>query len=89
MAKLSQYLEAGQSIWLDDIRRDYFSSGELARLVQLGLRGLTSNPSIFEKAIRGSQEYDKELRELVRQRKNLQIVRFAAVMHRAASPPSG
>ena len=80
MAKLSEYLNLGQSIWLDDIRREYFSSGELARLVQLGLRGLTSNPSIFEKAIRGSQEYDGELRALVRQGKTVQEAYEALVI---------
>ena len=61
----------GQSIWLDDIRRAYFSTGELTRLVEQGLRGLTSNPTIFEKAIAGSADYDVEMRELVRQGKSV------------------
>jgi transaldolase/glucose-6-phosphate isomerase len=80
MAKLSDYLELGQSIWLDDIRREYFTTGELARLVSLGLRGLTSNPSIFEKAIVGSSDYDAELRELVRAGKSLQEIYEALTM---------
>ena len=52
-------LEAlGQSIWLDYIRRDLIVSGELRRLIEKdGLRGMTSNPSIFEKAIAGSSDY--------------------------------
>jgi transaldolase / glucose-6-phosphate isomerase len=49
--------ELGQSIWLDYIRRDFVRSGQLAALVEQGLRGLTSNPSIFEKAITGSNDY--------------------------------
>ena len=54
-------LEAlGQSIWLDYIRRDLITSGELRRLIEEdGLRGMTSNPSIFEKAIAESNLYDR------------------------------
>jgi transaldolase/glucose-6-phosphate isomerase len=49
----------GQSIWLDYIRRDLLTGGELARLVRdEGIRGVTTNPSIFDKAIGGSTEYD-------------------------------
>jgi len=56
----------GQGIWLDYIRRDLFSSGELKRLIeQDGLTGMTSNPTIFEKAISGSSDYDAQLRELL------------------------
>lgn len=52
----------GQSVWLDYIRRSLISSGELQRLVnEDGLRGVTSNPSIFEKAIAGSTDYDNAL----------------------------
>jgi transaldolase / glucose-6-phosphate isomerase len=55
----------GQSVWLDYIRRSLISTGELARLIeQDGLRGVTSNPSIFEKAITGSTDYTKALEEL-------------------------
>ena len=53
----------GQSIWLDYIRRSLITSGELQRLVEEdGLRGVTSNPTIFEKAIAGSTDYDAALR---------------------------
>jgi transaldolase / glucose-6-phosphate isomerase len=65
MTKLHQLAAVGQSIWLDYIRRDLLDSGELARLVDLGLGGMTSNPSIFDKAISNSDEYDEALRELV------------------------
>lgn len=56
----------GQSPWLDNLRRDYLTSGHLARLRDAGVRGLTSNPTIFAKAIGGSAAYDDQLLELVR-----------------------
>ncbi len=55
----------GQSIWLDYIRRDLIAGGGLRRLIEEdGLRGMTSNPSIFEKAITDSHDYDEEIRAL-------------------------
>src|ERR1041385_1825997 len=55
--------ELGQSIWLDYTRRDLIASGELRRMIEEdGLRGMTSNPSIFEKAIVGSQIYEEDIR---------------------------
>src|SRR4029453_16532152 len=55
----------GQSVWLDYIRRSLLTSGELARLIEAdGLRGVTSNPAIFEKAITGSTDYVETLRAL-------------------------
>ncbi len=55
----------GQSVWLDYIRRDLFTSGELKRLIEEdGLRGMTSNPAIFEKAIAGSTDYADLLKSL-------------------------
>ena len=54
----------GQSIWVDFISRDALASGELARLVTSGVLGLTSNPSIFEKAISGSEIYDADIAAL-------------------------
>jgi transaldolase len=55
----------GQSIWLDYTRRDLILSGELRRLIEEdGLRGMTSNPSIFEKAIVGSQNYEEDIRAM-------------------------
>ena len=57
--------EQGQSIWLDYIRRDLMTSGELKRLVEEdGLRGLTSNPTIFENAISKSSDYDKSIQAI-------------------------
>jgi len=54
------FTEQGQSPWLDNIRRGWITSGELENWVSRGVRGLTSNPSIFQKAIQGSAEYDEE-----------------------------
>ena len=55
----------GQSVWYDQVRRGLLTSGELERMIREdGLRGLTSNPTIFEKAIGGSTDYAEELREL-------------------------
>jgi transaldolase len=55
----------GQSLWLDYIRRDLITSGQLRRLIQEdGLQGMTSNPSIFEKAIIDSHEYDEDIRTM-------------------------
>jgi transaldolase len=57
----------GQSIWLDYIRRDLIASGKLRQLIEEdGLRGITSNPSIFEKAIAESNIYDRDIRELAK-----------------------
>lgn len=57
----------GQSIWLDYIRRQMVVGGELGRLIEKdGLRGVTSNPTIFDKAIAGSHDYDDAVRELAR-----------------------
>jgi transaldolase len=55
----------GQSVWLDYIRRDLIASGQLRRLIEEdGLRGMTSNPSIFEKAIVDSHDYDEDIRAM-------------------------
>src|SRR5439155_23899193 len=61
--------EIGQSLWLDNIRRQLISSGELARLRDEGLTGVTSNPTIFEKAVSGSTDYDEAMVQLVRDKK--------------------
>ena len=63
-------LALGQSTWVDYIRRDMLVNGELARLVEDGVTGLTSNPTIFEKAISGSPDYDESLAALSREGKS-------------------
>ena len=67
MSKLKELNKLGQSIWYDYIRRAFITSGELQEWIDQGLRGITSNPSIFEKAIAGSADYDQELQELAKQ----------------------
>jgi len=58
--------QLGQSPWLDYITRDLLSSGRLARMIREdGLLGMTSNPTIFEKAISGSEDYDEDIRTLL------------------------
>ena len=62
---LKQLKHAGQSVWFDYIRRWEMTSGHLQRLIdEDGLSGVTSNPSIFEKAIADSHDYDEEIEEL-------------------------
>ncbi len=63
---LKELARLGQSIWLDYIRRNLITTGELKRLVEEGLGGVTSNPAIFEKAITGSTDYNDLLAELQR-----------------------
>lgn len=67
--------DIGQSIWLDYIRCDLISSGELRRLIEEdGIRGLTSNPAIFEKAIAESKLYDKDIQEMALAKKNTKAI---------------
>ena len=67
MNPLKQLANRGQSIWLDYIRRSLMDSGELARLIdEDSLTGVTSNPAIFQKAIAGSEEYDAQIDQVIR-----------------------
>jgi len=62
---IQQAFVLGQSIWYDGIRRSLLTSGDLERMVaKEGLRGMTSNPSIFEAAIAGSTDYAEAITEL-------------------------
>ncbi len=64
---IEQLRQQGQSVWLDYIRRGLITSGELERMVRDGwITGITSNPTIFEKAISGSTDYDEALRAIAR-----------------------
>src|ERR1700686_3709227 len=66
---LRQLNALGQSVWYDYIRRGELLSGDLKRLIdEDGLSGITSNPSIFEKAIAGSKDYDAAIRKLAGER---------------------
>jgi transaldolase len=59
------HTEHDQSPWLDNLKRGWITSGELARWVERGVRGLTSNPTIFQKAIADSPDYDEQFGDLV------------------------
>ena len=61
---LDELAELGQSVWIDDIGRAMLEDGTLKGLIDRGLRGITSNPSIFEKSIRESPAYDAQIKEL-------------------------
>ena len=57
----------GQSLWYDNLSRAVISDGTIARMIgELGLRGITSNPSIFEKSISTGDEYDADIEQAVR-----------------------
>ena len=58
------FAREGQSPWLDNLKRSWIASGELERWVERGARGITSNPSIFQKAMTGTDAYDDQLRAL-------------------------
>jgi transaldolase len=67
MTRLQDLYEiGGQSPWLDNLRRDWIHGGQLAELVALGVRGITSNPTIFAKAMHDASAYDDQFRALVK-----------------------
>jgi transaldolase len=61
----------GQSIWLDYISQSLIDSGRLKKLIDQGLRGMTSNPTIFDKAVSSSNDYDKKIQDLYKADKNI------------------
>ncbi len=65
MSKLNELANIGQSVWLDFISRNLLTSGELKNLINDGLRGMTSNPTIFDKAIANSSDYDEDIKSVV------------------------
>ena len=65
MSKIEELAALGQSLWLDFISRDYIQGGKLQAMINDGLRGITSNPTIFDKAIAGSAAYDAEIADLL------------------------
>jgi transaldolase/glucose-6-phosphate isomerase len=73
--RLKALTDAGVSVWLDQIRRSLVEGGEFARMVaEDSVRGVTSNPSIFEKAILGSNDYDEELDQAARENLEAQAI---------------
>jgi transaldolase len=68
---MDQLSTLGQSVWLDYISRSLIRSGRLIELIDLGITGMTSNPTIFDQAIRAGGDYDDQIRELKRQGKSV------------------
>ena len=67
-SRLHELSEQGVSVWVDSLSREMLETGELARLVKEdAVVGVTSNPTIFQKAISGSSLYDEQLQELAKQ----------------------
>ncbi|PYQ62011.1 MAG: transaldolase, partial [Acidobacteria bacterium] len=68
---LAELAKVGQSVWYDQMERKLITTGQLKKMIdQDDLRGMTSNPTIFEKAIAGSEDYDAQLRQLASQNKS-------------------
>lgn len=80
MNKLNELAKLGQSVWLDYISRKLITSGELKSRITNGLRGMTSNPTIFEKAIAGSCDYDNDIKELVKNKLTIEEIYERIVM---------
>src|SRR2546421_12151214 len=83
MAKnaLFELYEAGTSVWLDNMRRSYVTSGELKRMIEEdAVVGMTSNPTIFEKAIGGSSDYDAALKKVIDGRKSDEEVMLSLIV---------
>ena len=79
---LKQLETLGQSIWLDYIRRDLIAGGRLRRLIEEdGLRGMTSNPALFEKTIADSHDYDEEIQALTLEGKDAGAIYEALSQH--------
>ncbi|MBI4500403.1 MAG: bifunctional transaldolase/phosoglucose isomerase [Gemmatimonadetes bacterium] len=77
---MKQLLDLVQSVWLDYLRRGMTRSGELQGLIDQGLRGMTSNPTIFEHAIGGSNDYDDALAEIATEsRSDAEVFEIIAV----------
>lgn len=70
LSKLDELAQIGQSIWLDNISRSMIESGKLKEEISLGLRGMTSNPSIFDNSISSSADYDGAIKQLAGQGKS-------------------
>lgn len=81
MGRLHDLAALGQAIWFDFIQRSLIGSGELQRLIGEGVRGVTSNPTIFEKAIAGSSDYDLALKMLARNGKSTAEIYEELVLH--------
>jgi transaldolase len=72
--RIQQITNLGQAVWLDFISRDLLRSGQLRELINAGVTGMTSNPSIFQKAVATGTDYDEQIRELARAGKDAHAV---------------
>lgn len=77
------YDVGGQSPWVDDLKRSYLAPGGLDRLLEIGVRGLTSNPTILAKAIEGGHDYDEQFAELTAAGKSIDETYWELVVHDA------
>src|SRR5215213_8731800 len=63
---LEQLAEHGQSVWIDFLSREFVEKGDLQGLIDQGVRGVTSNPTIFQSAIADGDDYDEQLRDVLK-----------------------
>src|SRR5438105_1857539 len=76
------YEEQGQAPWLDSISRGMLASGELQHLIEaVGIVGVTSNPTIFEKAVAAGADYDRQIHQLAGQGLPSQQIFFELMLH--------
>ncbi len=80
MTRLNELTVLGQSAWLDFIQRSFIKTGKLQELIDQGIRGLTSNPALFEKAIADSNDYDADIKLLFGQGKSVNEIYEALVI---------
>lgn len=74
MTKLNELAKLGQSVWLDFISRKLLTTGELKEYILRGLRGMTSNPTIFDKAISQSNDYDDQIKQIIKQKLSIEDI---------------
>lgn len=80
-APLHQLLAEGQSVWYDNIARGLLNDGSIKKLItDFGVRGITSNPAIFEKALSAGTDYDDQIKELIQQGKSAEEIFNAAAI---------
>ena len=77
-SKIKQVQRLGQRIWLDSFNRDMLDSGKLKKMIEEdGITGITSNPSIFQKALINSTDYDADIRSLLQKKTNYEDLFFS------------
>lgn len=85
MTKVHELTQHGQAVWFDFIKRSFTESGELQKLAEQGVRGVTSNPTIFKNAIVGSTDYDAALQALIAEEKAVTEIFEALVLEDIAA----